>query len=236
MLNYIEFEDALLRIENNDPTFSKFILIGFEINDNELSKLVESLKENTNLKFLNLAKNNIDDEKAHKIAKIFEHNSGLENISFDQNPIKFKGIKSIVDRLSANTNLTKLSFNNCAIGDEELFEIAKVQHLQELHLTKNEFGLSGLDAVIAHNKLKQLNLFDNQIGDEGAQTISRALATNSSLVKLSLSLCGITDIGAQSIAEALSTNLFLEKLSLSSNKIGDLGAESLARNLASKTS
>lgn len=54
----------------------------------------------------------------------------------------------------------------------------------------------------------------NGIGDEGAETIARALATNASLKKLSLHYNDIGEVGATALMAALVTNETLEALAL----------------------
>ena len=61
---------------------------------------------------------------------------------------------------------------------------------------------------------------DNNIGDEGATAIAKALETNTTLSELDLYHNNIGDEGATAIAKALETNTTLSKLDL--NKFGDL--------------
>src|ERR1051325_1719771 len=65
--------------------------------------------------------------------------------------------------------------------------------------------------------LKNLNLYNNQIGDEGAKVIGNTLATNNSLQILYLYNNQIGDEVAKLIGNALATNTSLQILYLDNN-------------------
>ena len=87
-------------------------------------------------------------------------------------------------------------------------------------------------ALAANSSLTNLDLRMNSIGDTGAESLSQALAVNSSLTKLVLCGNSIGDTGAESLSQALAVNSSLTKLVLSGNSIGDTGAEFLSQALA----
>ena len=84
--------------------------------------------------------------------------------------------------------------------------------------------------------ITNLNLSRNDIGDSGAESISRALVVNSSLTNLDLSRNSISDSGAESISQALPGNTSLTNLDLSWNFIFGSGAASLFKALAVNSS
>ena len=57
--------------------------------------------------------------------------------------------------------------------------------------------------LAANPKVAELNLNENNMGDQGAEQIADALKTNTTLRKLELGLNYITDVGAKSLLEAL---------------------------------
>ena len=79
------------------------------------------------------------------------------------------------------------------------------------------------------------NLARNDIGDEGAAAISKALETNNKLETLILGDfyggCNIGAAGAQAIAKMLVVNRALTSLDLEDNEIGAGGAEAIAAAL-----
>jgi len=62
-------------------------------------------------------------------------------------------------------------------------------------------------------------LWNNHIGDQGAQFLAKALETNTTLTTLDLCNNHIGDQGAQFLAKALETNTTLTTLDLSCNQI-----------------
>ncbi|KAK7939872.1 hypothetical protein WMY93_003198 [Mugilogobius chulae] len=78
-----------------------------------------------------------------------------------------------------------------------------------------------------HN-LQHLDLENNQIGDNGAQHLAKALVSLCSLETINLSQNTIGDTGAKLLSATLRNLPRLDRLSLHSNVIGDEGANSFA--------
>ena len=76
--------------------------------------------------------------------------------------------------------------------------------------------------------LTELDLYEQNIADEGAGEIAEALKTNNSLTTIDLRWNKITDAGAKKIAEVLKTNNSLTTIYLGSNQIGAEGVEKIA--------
>ena len=71
--------------------------------------------------------------------------------------------------------------------------------------------------------LIELNLFNKNIGDNGAIAISETLKVNTTLQELNISSNNIGENGAIAISEALKVNTCLQILNISYNKIGENG-------------
>ncbi|MBM3618291.1 MAG: hypothetical protein FJX23_07060 [Alphaproteobacteria bacterium] len=91
-------------------------------------------------------------------------------------------------------------------------------------------------ALAKDPELKTLDLGRGQFGDAGAKALAESLATNTHLKTLNLNTSGITDEGAKALAEGLAKNQTLEKLVLYSNDITDEGAIALADALKQNNS
>ena len=137
--------------------------------------------------------------------------------------------------------------NQCKVFSETLYtELAHIfgKSLDLVDLTCSlgllypfEISFSPLFlALRVNSSLTSLNLFENHIGDEGANSLSEALRVNTSLTSLGLSTNSIGDEGANSLSEALRVNTSLTSLDLSANSIGDEGANSLSEALRVNTS
>lgn len=106
------------------------------------------------------------------------------------------------------------------------------EHLREVDVGWTAFTMSNLkktsDCLTMNQTLKKLFLCGNNIGDDGAMYLCRALCKNTSLSYLRLQYNGIGDEGAKHISTLLSINSTLIYLSLSGNEIGDDGTKHLS--------
>ncbi|XP_072892719.1 ribonuclease inhibitor-like [Hemitrygon akajei] len=76
------------------------------------------------------------------------------------------------------------------------------------------------------HKCQELRLGQNKLGDSGVKLVSAALRNpECKIQKLWLHNVGLTDSGAEDITTALSTNSSLMELNLSGNKLGDSGVK-----------
>ena len=85
-----------------------------------------------------------------------------------------------------------------------------------------------VNLAIALSRLTELNLFNDDIGDGGAEHIAGALKCNTTLLQLNLGFNNIGEDGAKHIADALKYNTTLQTLDLGGNDIGDNGAKHIA--------
>ena len=101
--------------------------------------------------------------------------------------------------------------------------------LHYAHTNDNEDSKSN-----AHQfcKLKELDIGETSIGDEGAEHIARLLEANTSLKTLyMIGNTKITVAGWKKIGKSLRKNMTLENLSLDYNKLGDEGLAALITGL-----
>ena len=107
--------------------------------------------------------------------------------------------------------------------------------LKQLKLSGNPLGRDGIQVLLKHGLLKNLEsvtLWACSLGDEGAELIGQALIRPESKVKtLILDQNDIKEQGARALARALETNTTLENLHLYCNHLGDTGVELLFQAL-----
>jgi Leucine-rich repeat (LRR) protein len=101
-----------------------------------------------------------------------------------------------------NAGLTSLDLSSLSLTEEDITPLAQ--------------------ALSTNTCLTSLNVYNNQIRDEGA----KALSTNTHLTSLNLEYNQIGDEGAQ----ALSTNTRLTSMNVRDNEIGAIGAKALSTN------
>ena len=134
--------------------------------------------------------------------------------------------------------------DECKLFSETLF--TKLAHLFGESLDLEKVVLSDLCfhlslgalslALRVNTSLTYLDLSENLIDDEGANSLSEALRVNTSLTSLVLRCNLIGEEGAIFLSEALRVNSSLTSLDLSYNSIDDKGAISLAEALRVNTS
>ena len=172
------------------------------------------------------------------------------NISY--NKIGDKGAICIATCLGTDIcTIRTLNVSNCGISDEGTESLARAlavnKSLQELDVSENEVARIAI-ALNTNTTLKTLNMRKCGITYEGAVSLTRALAENSSLQQLDVSdnnvscivtalesnttlktlnmrNCGIySPLRAKSLAKLITVNKSLHQLNLSENCLDDNGA------------
>jgi hypothetical protein len=111
---------------------------------------------------------------------------------------------------------------------------------QEIDLLSSSIDSHGAD-ILARSlssgspSVTFLNLHRNHIGAQGCLSLSRMLATNTTLTDLSIGHNGIGLEGVRHIAEALKRNRTLTALGLRQNALGNPGGEVLVAALRQNT-
>ena len=82
--------------------------------------------------------------------------------------------------------------------------------------------------TFASGSLEVLELWGNNIGDEGAKALAGAIGASGSLATLDIGYNNIGDAGAKELAGAIGASGSLATLFLGNNKIGDAGATAIA--------
>lgn len=238
---------------NNNQTLN---LENRVLSNDDFKYLVNNLKDNLNIKYLNLRNVLIEEKqkfgnvRCYLLTKILCKNSTLVSLDLSDNEIRDMGIKSISDALNNNwessdiaDNHNKkleylyLSNNNFSnVGCEALSRLLIFNSLIYLDLSsclgKNGFNdelrflSNGLEN---NNTLEYLILSSNFITD--CRFLANALKKNTTLKRLDLSDNKINDDGVLALSESLKQNNTLEYLELFKNKIGDKGAEYLGECL-----
>ena len=135
---------------------------------------------------------------------------------------------SILNRIKAMTLYNSIK--------EEISELDcisdKLINLHEVYLKCRFHKINIVTPFLSHLKtLKILNLWRNNISDDGASEMATTLLVNKSLEELNIKCNRITHRGASALAEGLQGNKTLNILNLGCNKIGDDGASEIAKAL-----
>uniref|UniRef100_A0A8C2DEH3 Uncharacterized protein n=1 Tax=Cyprinus carpio TaxID=7962 RepID=A0A8C2DEH3_CYPCA len=234
-------------------------------------KIILTLFENVQCRLEKLKLNciSITEQGCAALASAF--NSNLRELDLSRNQIGDSGVTEISSLLRNSQTLQILRLSDCSISEEGYKALSSAlrsnpSHLIELDLTGNDPGPSGVkqlsDLLQDPNcQLKTLSLKNNCITEGGCHVLAAALNSNPSnlteldlsenklgnpgmkiiltlfenvqcrLEKLKLNCISITDEGCAALASACNSNL--RELDLSRNQIGDSGVteiSSLLRN------
>ncbi|XP_076812212.1 uncharacterized protein LOC143459118 [Clavelina lepadiformis] len=181
--------------------FSNLVLtpVGVKALAATINKLPESMKK------LNLRDNNLGDDAASHISTCL---SKIEELDIGQCNISASGIKSISDAISKLPEpMKKLNLWGNNLGDDGASHISTcLSKIEELDIGQCNISASGIKSISdAISKLpepmKKLDLYDNNLGDDGASHISTCL---SKIEELDISQCNISASGIKSISDAIS--------------------------------
>ena len=193
--------------------------LGLENNNLESSATVilQALKENSQLKVLNLNSNSMTGQVTEDLANVIKNNLGLEELYLNDNDLK-SSATVILQALKENSQLEVLNLSRNNMTGQVAEDLANViknnSGLEELYLYDNDLKLSAtviLQALKENSQLKVLHLnYSNMIG-QVAEHLANIIKTNSKLEKLYL---GNNNLGpsATVILQALKENSQLKLL------------------------
>ncbi|XP_076814454.1 NACHT, LRR and PYD domains-containing protein 5-like isoform X2 [Clavelina lepadiformis] len=219
---------CLSKIEELDIGYCKISASGIKSISDAISKLPEPMKK------LRLSGNDLGDDGASHISTCL---SKIEELYIGECKIRASGIKSISDAISKLPEpMKKLVLYNNNLGDDGASHISTcLSKIRKLHIRQCKIRASGIKSISdAISKLpepmKKLNLWGNNLGDDGASHISTCL---SKIEELHISECKIRASGIKSISDAISKLPEpMKKLVLFGNNLGDYGASHISTCLS----
>jgi len=210
---------ALSRCSNTSLRTIKFRFTGM---DNEgAARIVTALAMHNKLRKLTLCFGNTGGW-CDALAQLLRNpNSKLKELDIGRNYIDDEGATVLGNALAKNNTLKKLSL----YGNQRI-------------TSTGWMAFSSCCLENANSSLEELNLSENNIGDDGVAAFAAALVNNTTLEVLDMSY-------AQSVSAAgwgtffnllMNSNSALETLDLSTNHIGDEGVASMVDSLANMSS
>ena len=203
-------------------------------------QLVSSL-HSSKLRELRMDRTGISDPDFDCLARYIHSTTSLEELEIGENEISVESIDSLCRVLSANSSMRRLDMSGCHLTTSHCVCLGQLLrhpiHCQIEVLNLGGCGLTsdGVGEVVSglsdNHSPRELLLWENQIGSEGAVAVATMLKTNSSLERLSLDRCGIGSSGGVELGAALERNKTLRVLGLSGNELGDDGVRGLSAGL-----
>ena len=198
--------------------------------------------KNDRLFYFNRELNREQQQELYRLIELISHCGNLKYLNLSNNDIGLADIDSLnsfSNVLAQCQKLLELKLNNNFIRDEEIIILAPVlKHYRELTIfaiSNNQIGPNGAESISRELSqcitLKRFDISNNQIGPDGAESISRVLSQCKELTHFAISNNQIGPDGAESISIVLPFCRTLTSLDLSKNNLGSDGAKCLSRVL-----
>ncbi|XP_072599286.1 V-set and immunoglobulin domain-containing protein 1 isoform X4 [Vulpes vulpes] len=208
------------------------------LTDASCMELSSFLQVSQTLKELFVFANTLGDTGVQHLCEGLQHTKGiLENLVLSECSLSAACCESLSQVLSSSRSLTRLLLINNKIEDLGLKLLCeglkqpdcplKDLALWTCHLT-GECCQDLCNALYTNQYLRDLDLSDNALGDEGMQVLCEGLKHPScKLQTLWLAECHLTDACCGALASVLSRNENLTLLDLSGNDLKDFGVQML---------
>lgn len=204
-------------------------------------QLFRLLREHcTRLVYLDVSDNSLQDESMEALSPLLG-DGNLEVLVLSNNLLTACGVVELARGLEKNSSLIELALGGNELGNMGVLELAEVAlshpSLSMLDLSNNHIednGAISLAYEMENRKpksaLQQLNLANNDIGDEGLAAISEALGCSTCrLIRLDLGRnARITEAGRRSFTRSASTWRSLQYLDLTCSNLDEQDGHSLA--------
>ena len=206
------------------------------------TSLVCDYKSRVNLHTLNLHFNKIGPYGAQVLSKVLVHCNNLRYLDLAGNDLGDSGCLSLADGLQNHTSLLELKLGLNGITSEgiaAMIPVIKRNHVQHLDLSKCGIGTGGIGSdgitamvdVTCADTLQRMELGSNSLSLVGAMILSDGLQRCRQLMELDISSNSIGSSGMSYLAEGLKCCRQLMELDISNNSIGSSGMSYLAEGL-----
>ena len=252
----LDLNRIMAGLATNDDDLIEVKLDGVDMEAAELEALVEALGSNTSVMSLSLNNTKFDDTLMAALSLSLVDNTKLENLSLRNNDITSEGIEYLLGTLHTNETLA------CEILDFCLFERSwarispfysdvdvKGNPIDDYHINELQALLSprqssdhvDLADIIERARTNDPTLTEVRIhnadlsASDEIDALFEALASNSTIRKLSLNGCNLQDTQISILSLSLAENTSISHVLLRDNAISDEGCEYLLGTLDTNT-
>jgi Ran GTPase-activating protein (RanGAP) involved in mRNA processing and transport len=160
-------------------------------------KLVDGICHLAKLRFLDVSGCGLGESACGVISKRFSQTWGIIRLNLSGNPIGTRGVANLLQALCTNDTVVELNLSQTGI--ESVIS-------------------DDLRTFLKHTPvLRDLDLSQNNLGDETASIFADVLPGQDTIVNLWMAVCHITDAGAIVLCESLIQNHKMKRLSLRDN-------------------
>ncbi|KAI6695581.1 hypothetical protein NL676_023291 [Syzygium grande] len=233
---------ALLKSQNN---LEELYLMNDGISEEAALAVCELLPSTEKLRILHFHNNMTADEGALAISEIVKHSPALEDFRCSSTRIGSDGGVSLCEALSTCSRIKNLDLRDNMFGVEAGVALSKAipsfadltedegtealaHALKESAPSLEVLEMAGNDitAKAAKQFLTKLNLSENELKDEGAILIGKALEEgHGQLVEVDFSTNAIRRVGARVLAQAVVQKPGFKMLNINSNFISEEGLD-----------
>jgi hypothetical protein len=206
-MSYDEYDSAvgLQRIEDNEMTRVSFDRSKQVMEaDDAFEVLCQALCTNTSVTHLRISYNTaLTDKPIQALVEMLRFNTSIESLTIllrpEDNVLNVEQMSVLASGLQGNSTLQEFALENCFLGNNvpvlEVLIRGIGPNITSLGLSSNRIDDAKTIATFlqTNSTLKILELWDNQIGEQGALQLWQALALNSTLEVLSVKKNGISD-------------------------------------------
>ncbi|CBJ31908.1 Hypothetical leucine rich repeat calcium binding protein [Ectocarpus siliculosus] len=198
------------------------------LTDRSLCKLCALVVGMPGLKSLDLSSNKVDEAAAIIRGYLAHPSCSLQTLSLRSADVDDNECCDLMEAISHNQSLTRLDISENKIGQNEMLNAVQPDVVT---------GGEGVAETLAGNvALKELNLSWNNLRQESAAAIGRALSLNRGLVSLNLAHNAFNNLPSQEVGDSLRTNGTLQSLDLSYNGLTPAAAIVIASACKANTS
>jgi hypothetical protein len=177
-----------------------------EVDPDVCEALNKMMRENDCLQKLSISGRLLPTAFARSIVNGVEKNQTIKELSFLVD-LDFMNIEGLLRNCAHHPTLTKLTLRKCVAEGTDWSGLSSLTSLESLDLSDCMVG-AGLATPLAAllgitEKLEELQIERNQIGDDGTVLVAQALQNNSSLKRLDYGQNAIGESGWQAFTTAL---------------------------------
>uniref|UniRef100_A0AAV1VEL9 Uncharacterized protein n=1 Tax=Peronospora matthiolae TaxID=2874970 RepID=A0AAV1VEL9_9STRA len=192
-----------------NTSLENLYLSGNDIGPAGARALAQALLQNTHLRSLHLSGNNIGEEGACFLADGIAGNTVLRALYLGTNGIGAAGMRSLATALTQNKSLEELTLGQNKVGSEGVRYLASAFATGDVALLTLELGKNGVDhestlalarSLCGVNRLQNLYMDHNPLGDVGASAFGALLVQNTELRVLDLSYTHMSLLGLRELS------------------------------------
>ncbi|KAM9772486.1 NACHT, LRR and PYD domains-containing protein 3-like isoform 1-T3 [Syngnathus typhle] len=240
---YAPSEEGLLMLLPVVKASRTSLFRGCNLSKKSCKALASVLSSPCSLRELDLSWNDFGDDGLEAlVAGLAKPQCTLQVLTLWDCELSKKSCEALASVLSSPSSLRELDLGYNNLGDDGLEALAaglaKLQcALQVLKLYGCKLSKKSCEALASvlssPSSLRELNLSDNDLGDDGLEALAAGLAKpQCALQVLKLEECKLSKKSCEALASVLSSPGSLSELDLGDNDLRDYGLEALAAGLA----